>query len=668
MKMISRQYMAIVMVVMLSSMFSTSWANADPILTIDSDISSINMASQGLYYIGPESLSIEDIAEKNILFTQKAKNPSGFFGHNRAGRALFAKFEFYNPKSHSIPLLISNRWGPTVYVKSLHITENSRNFDAVHRLQALSERPYYFHQLHLAFDFPSGHSTVYLKIFSQDYLRAHLNLWSPRTFQEYISSDLMLTSSLLSMIALLILLFVFMYITSHEKTFLWPAFFFFFYLIFQTHTTQFHRLLEPLLGSIKYDPSVIIRLTPHLCLFAVCKFTIDFYELKQSSRNFYLLFKGLAWLNIVSWVIILFGSELRISNQLILWGNLITMAPVFICAIWMVYKRYRPAYFNLCGWLLLCLGNALAVGDTLGYFYQLPIPEKGLLLGSVGLGSLLALAIGDRVRLMNIKRVDILKEQQNINASLEAARLVQHQFLTRDQIPGLKIFSYYKPAGFVGGDWYSIHRKDDYALILIGDVTGHGLASALLTGSVAGAIRSYVNDHEVGESPDHYLRHLAETINVVVCQSISTESPIFVTMALLLINNRDGKTFYLNAGHPGIFHIAQTKTSAKISAGSPMGLSDHPVFRVQSFYLAESEKLFIYTDGLVENNQQCDQALSMRKLKRILSSEDHSPQKIATTLRDFVNQNTQTNDDDCTFLLLQRVEPEKAELIDISAA
>lgn len=85
-----------------------------------------------------------------------------------------------------------------------------------------------------------------------------------------------------------------------------------------------------------------------------------------------------------------------------------------------------------------------------------------------------------------------LEEKTKIGAEIALAENVQ-KGLTRKPLPKhskLKVETFYKPALRLGGDWYAVMEveKLNSTFVMIGDVTGHGLAQGLIVGAVQGAL------------------------------------------------------------------------------------------------------------------------------------------------------------------------------------
>ena len=88
------------------------------------------------------------------------------------------------------------------------------------------------------------------------------------------------------------------------------------------------------------------------------------------------------------------------------------------------------------------------------------------------------------------KRVRMERERNTLISKLEAAKTVQEAILVPPtDVPHVKTFYGYEAAEKTGGDWFGnyFHEKENLLFSLIGDVTGHGVSSALLTAAAAGA-------------------------------------------------------------------------------------------------------------------------------------------------------------------------------------
>jgi serine phosphatase RsbU (regulator of sigma subunit) len=181
-------------------------------------------------------------------------------------------------------------------------------------------------------------------------------------------------------------------------------------------------------------------------------------------------------------------------------------------------------------------------------------------------------------------------------------------------VPGVDLAARYIPghhAG-VGGDWYDVFLlPDDWLGIVIGDVSGHGLPSAVIMGRLRSALRAYALDHP---DPAEVLRRLDRKINHFEAGSLATA--IYGT-----IPPDRSRIFVSNAGHPPPVLAApdQEARLQHVPADLPLGIGDHTALRrTTTVDFPAGSVIVFYTDGLVERrgrsiNQGIDQLLKTVK-------------------------------------------------------
>jgi serine phosphatase RsbU (regulator of sigma subunit) len=185
----------------------------------------------------------------------------------------------------------------------------------------------------------------------------------------------------------------------------------------------------------------------------------------------------------------------------------------------------------------------------------------------------------------------------------EHGRLEQEMRLARDiqlallpaalpQLPGWSTASRYTPARTVGGDFYDfIPRADGRLGVLIADVSGKGMAAALLMATTRSILRSVI---DAEEKPGAALRR-ANTL-------LKREIPkgFFVTCLYGLLDPATGVFVFANAGHN--LPVAQRGTAASLlrARGMPLGLMDDMAYEEQATTLEAGDLLLLYSDGLVE--------------------------------------------------------------------
>jgi serine phosphatase RsbU (regulator of sigma subunit) len=165
-------------------------------------------------------------------------------------------------------------------------------------------------------------------------------------------------------------------------------------------------------------------------------------------------------------------------------------------------------------------------------------------------------------------------------------------------IEGLDIAVRYLPAeGDLGGDWYDIFKLPSGEVgIVMGDVEGHGLRSAVAMGRLRSALRAYALDYD---DPAEVLYRLDRKL----CYF---EGEVSATVMYAVIHPPFDLMTICNAGHPAPL-IAQRGQPcadvADVSAGLLLGLDPERQRHSEKVPLPPGTALAFYTDGLVERRQ-----------------------------------------------------------------
>jgi len=179
---------------------------------------------------------------------------------------------------------------------------------------------------------------------------------------------------------------------------------------------------------------------------------------------------------------------------------------------------------------------------------------------------------------------------------LEQARRVQQRFVTNTlpQGRGLAFAHDYRPSRMVGGDMFDVLALNtDEIAIMMADVSGHGLAAALLT-SVAKVL--FRTGAEQCPDPARLLRWL----NRQISSYLATGE--FLTVFLALWNAKTREFRYAGAGHPpallftpGLGSVVRLGVSSGIVGVMPDG-----EFLAASLQLRAGQRIVCYTDGITE--------------------------------------------------------------------
>jgi serine phosphatase RsbU (regulator of sigma subunit) len=206
-----------------------------------------------------------------------------------------------------------------------------------------------------------------------------------------------------------------------------------------------------------------------------------------------------------------------------------------------------------------------------------------------------------------------LIEQERLRKELEIGRRIQEELLPRAPLcaPFAEVSGVSVPAREVGGDFfnYFVVREGEVAL-LIGDVSGKGVGAALLMASLQATIRARVGLE----------RDLACLVDVLDRETMSTQplAPYF-TLFLAVLEGRTGTLRWVNAGHNPQFVLRGGGGVERLaSTGRPPGLYPGGGYEEQTLRFAEGDELFLFTDGLIEAEDEVDEPFGMARLEALL--------------------------------------------------
>ncbi len=196
-----------------------------------------------------------------------------------------------------------------------------------------------------------------------------------------------------------------------------------------------------------------------------------------------------------------------------------------------------------------------------------------------------------------IKRKQTEQSLKNNQSQLLAAQSIQEHILpgTPPDIPGFQIAGAYQPAEFAAGDHYDHFLMEDGSLGFgIGDVSGHGFASALLMASTHAYIHSLTG---MGLNISQVFKQANANLNR------ETDTGQFITAIMGRIDPETRKLTYVSAGHPTGYVIdsAGEVKALLTSTGLPLAVlpdGDYPLG--ESVQLETGDTVVLLTDGILE--------------------------------------------------------------------
>ncbi len=216
-------------------------------------------------------------------------------------------------------------------------------------------------------------------------------------------------------------------------------------------------------------------------------------------------------------------------------------------------------------------------------------------------------------------------QRQEVEESMQAVQGMRERIDQSEQIiPGLEVHSLYRPAERFGGDWLSLTylSESKHSIILVGDVTGHGIGSGLLAVSIGATIHGALSVLEsMGKdlSIEEKLDYIARAIHYAVFD-ISKRLNKGMTLALVGIDLEKSYCVVQNHGHPFPYLLRGDSVKILVARGSLLGTGEAPSAEVVRIDFHPGERIFVYTDGLTENRNDHGAVLTRRELERMLLS------------------------------------------------
>lgn len=211
-------------------------------------------------------------------------------------------------------------------------------------------------------------------------------------------------------------------------------------------------------------------------------------------------------------------------------------------------------------------------------------------------------------------RVNI--KQERLKKELEVASAMQ-QLLFPSSLPTNKrmdISAMYKSRHEVGGDYYDfIPLGDDEYIICIADVSGKGISAAMLMANFQATLRTMFQYREFN------MEELLFELNENVMSSAKGEK--FITFFIAHYDANSRKMSYVNAGHNHPF-LTDGRNFTPLDKGTiGLGMLDElPFLDIGEAELGPNTTLVLYTDGVVELENEEEEFFGSDRLKKLIKS------------------------------------------------
>jgi len=211
-------------------------------------------------------------------------------------------------------------------------------------------------------------------------------------------------------------------------------------------------------------------------------------------------------------------------------------------------------------------------------------------------------------------------EQERIKKELEVAGRVQNMLVPKS-LPDnavLQMDAFYQPHHNIGGDYYDyIPLNDKEFIICMADISGKGIAAALLMANVQATLRALARETS-------NLKELVTKLNDRVLEI--TQGDKFITMFIAHHNLATRKFTYINAGHNPPIMLRDGELTWLNRGCTILGILDKlPFLHQTTLDLPANTFVMTYTDGVTDTENSKGEYFEVERLLEVVKTNSHLP-------------------------------------------
>ena len=227
-------------------------------------------------------------------------------------------------------------------------------------------------------------------------------------------------------------------------------------------------------------------------------------------------------------------------------------------------------------------------------------------------------------------------QPEQLQHELDLARRVQQSLFPAQlpRLPGMTLAAVNHPARVVSGDLYDVIKIDPERIALLcADVSGKGLAAALLASEVYAYVRASLRaacvfaDTSLGPLP-------VQVVTLLNTEAVRrNESGRYSTLFFAEFDAGERALRYVNAGHnPPLLFTRDNRVTELTLGGPPVGLFEDAVYEPGTATVPNGSTVLIYTDGVVEARNAEDEEFGIARLMEISAREHDNVHALLTAI------------------------------------
>jgi phosphoserine phosphatase RsbU/P len=206
-------------------------------------------------------------------------------------------------------------------------------------------------------------------------------------------------------------------------------------------------------------------------------------------------------------------------------------------------------------------------------------------------------------------------ERERVNRDLKLAEQVQKRFLPQSVpvVPGYEFFAHYDPAYEVGGDYYDFVPLPGHRIaIAVGDVSGKGVAAALMMAKFSGDTRYCILAENSPAAASNELN------NLLFSAAIEEK---FITLSLSVLDTEKRVLSITSAGHLPVMVRRANGTVDEIGeeiAGFPLGIVPEADYKQIDVKLNHGDVVAVFSDGVTDARNLREELYDSRDKRRLI--------------------------------------------------
>ena len=220
-------------------------------------------------------------------------------------------------------------------------------------------------------------------------------------------------------------------------------------------------------------------------------------------------------------------------------------------------------------------------------------------------------------------------QQERVTREMELAHNLQMKLLPQaDKFDAARVAARVEPAQSVGGDFYHLLKLPAGRIgVMMGDVSSHGFAAALIMALAISAATIYASEFA---TPAKVLRHMDDAL----AQELeSTE--MYLTLFYAVLDPAKKRLVFSNAGHPHAFIVRSDGSSSRLDATDlPIGIAGPEAYgQNEADWEPATDLLFCFTDGLSDSlDPSGSETGESRVVREVVNLRDRTPEEIVEAL------------------------------------